>query len=84
MNQKYKHNLSIKKNREGIDFIKSGKKDIAYEYFCEAINQKIIPIYLISCKINGTKEKRVFQYNSACRPKFFLQKRDLLGQFNQI
>ena len=38
MNQKYKHNLSIKKNREGINFIKSGKKDIAYEYFCEAIN----------------------------------------------
>ena len=38
MNRKDQHNLSIKKNREGIYFIKNGLIDIAYEYFCEAIN----------------------------------------------
>ena len=38
MKQEDKHYLSIQKNREGIDFVKSGEKDIAYEYFCDAIN----------------------------------------------
>ena len=38
MKQEEKHHLSIQKNREGIDLIKNGEKDIAYEYFCEAIN----------------------------------------------
>ena len=38
MKREDKHHLSIQKNREGIDFIKNGEKDTAYEYFCEAIN----------------------------------------------
>ena len=38
MKQKDRYQLSIQKNREGIVFIKNGEKDIAYEYFCEAIN----------------------------------------------
>ena len=38
MNQKDRYKLSIQKNKEGIDFVKSGEKDIAYEYFCDAIN----------------------------------------------
>ena len=38
MKQEDKHQLSIQKNREGIDFIKNGEKDNAYECFCEAIN----------------------------------------------
>tara|TARA_B100001989_G_scaffold172725_1_gene124706 strand:- start:511 stop:2076 length:1566 start_codon:yes stop_codon:yes gene_type:complete len=38
MKKEDKHHLSIQKNREGIDFIKNGEKDNAYECFCEAIN----------------------------------------------
>ncbi len=38
MNKKDKDELSIQKNKEGIDFIKNGNKEDAYEYFCDAIN----------------------------------------------
>ena len=45
--------LSIQKNKEGIDLAKNGNKDLAYEYFCDAIdiNPEYAAPYFKLCNI---------------------------------
>ena len=38
MKDQEKNQFSIKKTKDGIDLAKNGNKNLAYEYFCDAID----------------------------------------------